>query len=69
MKMKERTLKELEGKIRELEDVIARKGVGSTYLQKAERVQRDLNIALMLGLATTLIGMATWMIIKSEKDR
>lgn len=64
MSLKDKTREELENRIRELEDVIARKGVGSKYLQKAERIQRDLNLALILGTATAVLGATAWSIYK-----
>lgn len=64
MSLKNKTQKELEAKIEEMERLIAKKGVGSNYLSKAERVQRDLNLALLLGGAAAVIGAAAWSVYK-----
>lgn len=66
--MKEETRDALERRVKELEEVIARKGVGSNYVQKARRVQRDINIALMLGAATTIVGIAAWALLSSGDE-
>lgn len=66
--MKEETQGALERRVKELEEVIARKGVGSDYVQKARRVQRDINIALMLGAATTIVGIAAWALLSSGDE-
>jgi len=62
MDLKERPLKELEEKVSKAEDIIAKKGVGSEYLEKAERVQRDLNLALIIGSTAVLLGLTAWSI-------
>lgn len=62
MALKEKTQKELEEKIEKLENLIAEKGVGSDYLSRAERVQRDLNLALILGVTTAVLGVTAWTI-------
>ena len=75
MNLKELTREELEEQIEELEDLIHEKGVGSDYLKKAERyqqkakrIQRDLNIALLLGAAATVFGLTAWAVYKSTRD-
>lgn len=67
MDFKGKTREELENKIKDLEGIISRKGVGSKYLQKAERIQRDVNIALLLGATTAVLSLATWLALK-ERD-
>lgn len=64
MALKEKTQKELEDKINKLEDLIAEKGVGSDYLNRAERVQRDINLALLLGATTAVLGITAWTIYR-----
>lgn len=64
MSIKKKTEKELQDKIKEVEDLIAEKGVGSDYLSRAERVQRDLNLALILGGAAAILGATAWSIYK-----
>lgn len=65
--MKKQAREELEKRIAELEGLISRKGVGSKYLEKARRTQRDLNIGLLLGAATTIVGIAAWALLSSEE--
>ena len=62
MDIKEKTRKELEDRVKRLENLIAKKGVGSEYLGKAERVQRNLNIALILGTTAVVVGITAWSI-------
>jgi hypothetical protein len=68
MSLKNKTKKELESRIEELEGLISKKGIGSSYLSKAERIQRDLNLALILGGAATLIGVTAYSLFKSKGD-
>ncbi|WP_322570791.1 hypothetical protein [Rhodohalobacter sp.] len=42
--------------------------MGSSYLSKAERIQRDINLALILGGAAALVGTAAWTLMKSRGD-
>lgn len=62
MDIKEKTRKELNERVKKLEDIIAKKGVGSEYLGKAERVQRNLNLALILGSTAIALGLTAWSI-------
>tara|TARA_R110002049_G_scaffold300550_1_gene491498 strand:- start:590 stop:796 length:207 start_codon:yes stop_codon:yes gene_type:complete len=64
MSLKKKTQEELQNKIKEIEDLIAEKGVGSDYLSKAERVQRDLNLALILGGTAAVLGATAWAVYK-----
>ena len=68
MSLKNKTKKELQERVRELENVIAKKGIGSDYLSKAERIQRDVNLALILGGAAALIGVTAWTLFKSGDE-
>lgn len=68
MSLKEKSQKELEKKIGDMERLIAKRGVGSDYLSKAERIQRDINLALILGGAATLVGVAAWTLLRSRGD-
>lgn len=68
MSLKNKTKKELQSRIEDLERTIAKKGIGSDYLSKAERIQRDVNLALILGGAATLIGVTAWTLFKSTGD-
>ncbi len=66
MNLKERTRKELEEKIENLENIIAKRGLGSDYLAKAEKIQRDANLAIILGSVTAVLGIAAWSVIRSN---
>lgn len=62
MGIKEKSKKELEDRVNKLERLIAKKGIGSDYLGRAERVQRDLNLALFLGTTALVAGLTIWSI-------
>lgn len=67
MSLKEKTKDELVNRINELENVIKTKGIGSDYVQKAEKIQRDVNLGLLIGGATALLGFTAYSILKSEE--
>lgn len=64
MDLKKISRQELEEKIERLERLIAKKGIGSEYLSRAERIQRDLNIAVLLGGVTLLLGATAYTVYK-----
>lgn len=68
MSLKNKTRKELEAKIEEIEQLIHEKGVGAEYLSRAERIQRDLNLALILGGTAAILGTAAWSIYKMRGE-
>lgn len=51
---------ELEHKIHDLEEFISKKGLGSAYLNRAKRVQRNVNVAIAVGSIITLAGITIW---------
>ncbi|WP_069132886.1 hypothetical protein [Rhodohalobacter halophilus] len=61
MKLKEMTREELERFIEE-------KGIGAEKLEKAKRAQRNLNIALLLGSASLLVGLSAIAVYKAMSD-
>jgi CHASE3 domain sensor protein len=61
MNLKEKTREELE-------QMIAEKGIGSEQLKKAERMQRDLNLALIIGATATILGITAWTIYKYKYE-
>ncbi len=65
MDLTEKTKDELEKRIKKLEDYIEEKGLGSSYLSRAKKMQRNLNLALFFGAVTTVVGLATWALISS----
>lgn len=60
MNTKEKTVSKIEERLNKMERLIAEKGVGSDYLSRAERVQRDLNIALFAGAVGLAAGIGVW---------
>lgn len=68
MDLKKRSREEIEERIEELEDLIAKNGVGSNYLSKAERIQRDVNLALILGGVTAFLGITVWSVYKLSAE-
>lgn len=61
MEITRKAKEELEARIERIEGFIAKKGLGSTYLQKAQKTQRDLNLAIVLGGIILIAGIAIWM--------
>lgn len=61
MDITKKTKQEIEDRIEKIEDFIAKKGLGSTYLQKARKTQRDINLILVLGGILTVAGLVLWM--------
>jgi len=49
-----------------LENFIAENGVGSEYRNKIDRIQRDVNLALILGGSAAVLGLATWLLLRSK---
>lgn len=68
MDLKNKTRAELEDKIEKLERMIATKGVGSKQLQRAERIQRDVNLALILGGVTVALGLTAYTVYKYKGE-
>ncbi|MFQ3214858.1 MAG: putative RND superfamily exporter protein [Marivirga sp.] len=68
MNIKKKAKDEIEYRIEAIEHFIEDKGVGSTYLTRAKKVQRNMNIALVLGGAITVIGLAVWMFSSSKEE-
>lgn len=60
MDLTERTKEALELRLRKLEDLISKKGLGSKYLNKAKKTQRNLNLAIVVGSAITIAGVLAW---------
>ena len=68
MSLKEKTISEVENRIEKIERSIAKNGVGSSYLSKAERVQRDVNIGLALGGLALIAGATAWALLSSKDE-
>ncbi|MCX2742764.1 hypothetical protein OO013_02740 [Mangrovivirga sp. M17] len=68
MDIKNKAKDELEKRIHEIENYIAKRGVGSGYLNKAQRIQRNLNLALAVGAVVTIAGIATWALLSNHEE-
>ncbi|MFN1835671.1 hypothetical protein AB2B38_010445 [Balneola sp. MJW-20] len=66
MSFKEKSREEIVKKIDEFEKLIESKGLGAQKLQKAKRVQRDLNLGLMVGTAALLGGLTAWVLFRDR---
>ena len=66
MDIKEKALNTIEERIEDIETAIRKKGIGSDYLSKAEKVQRDVNLGVVLGGATVLFGLGAWMAYRNN---
>lgn len=60
MDIAEKTRREIDKSVDKLENLIAKNGIGADYLQKAERVQRNLNLVLLTGSMAVLLGLTAW---------
>lgn len=61
-KVKER----LENRIKDLEDLIEERGFGSHYLNRAKKVQRNINVSIFIGSVITVAGIVVWMLNRRE---
>ena len=68
MEFTEKIKTELEGKIKNLEKLIAEKGVGSKQLKKARRTQRNVNLAIIVGSLITIAGITAWAVSMSHQE-
>ncbi len=68
MDINEKVKTELEGRVKKIEDFIADKGLGSKQLQKARRVQRNINLAVFVGSLITIAGIAVWALNRNSEE-
>jgi hypothetical protein len=59
---------QLEKRVKKLEEFIANKGVGSAQLVKARRIQRNINLAIVVGSFITLAGITVWVLHNMEEE-
>lgn len=58
--------KELERRIKRLENLIEEKGIGSSKLTQARKTQRNVNLAVFLGSLFTVAGLVAWVLTSDE---
>ncbi|WP_159519415.1 hypothetical protein [Sunxiuqinia indica] len=68
MEFNEKIKTELEGRIKKVEDLIAKKGIGSKQLKKVRKTQRNVNMAVIVGSLITLAGITVWAMSNSHKE-
>ena len=68
MDIKEKAKAELESRIRKVEDLIAEKGVGSSYLSRAKKVQRNINLGIFVGGIVAIAGLTAWALSKNNRE-
>jgi len=68
MNITEKAKEELENRVQKLARFIEKKGVGSLYLNRAKKVQKTANIAILMGAVVTIAGGAIWAISKLNQE-
>ncbi len=68
MDIKKKAKAELENRVRKIENLIAEKGVGSSYLSRAKRVQRNINLAIFVGGIITIAGLTAWALRRNNEE-
>ncbi|MEQ8474425.1 MAG: hypothetical protein RIC35_24725 [Marinoscillum sp.] len=57
---------ELETRVKSIEELIERKGIGSKQLNKARKTQRYLNITVLGVTVAAIVGIAAWLSASDE---
>ena len=67
---KERIGSEFENRLAKVENFIAKRGIGSSQLTKARKVQRNVNLVVALGCIITVAGagLTIWALSGSRDD-
>ena len=68
MDITEKAKEQLEKRIQKVEDFISERGIGASYLQRARKLQRNLNIAIVMASVITLAGITVWAINKMDEE-
>lgn len=68
MDLRERAKEELESRIEGIENFIAERGLGSSYLNRAKKVQRNINLAIAVGCVITIAGITVWALSGTDED-
>ena len=66
MDIKDKAINAIEERIEHIETSIRKNGIGSGYLSKAEKIQREINVGVLLGGATMLLGLGAWMSFRNN---
>ena len=68
MDITKKVKEELETRLEKIENLIAEKGIGSSYLERAKKAQRNLNIAIVMASVITLVGITVWAVSRLDSD-
>lgn len=60
MDLTEKVKTEINKRLEKVENFIATKGVGYEYLNRAQKAQRNINIALGVGVLLTAVGITAY---------
>ncbi len=68
MDITKKAKEEIENRLDKIEKFIASKGIGSTYLKKAQKKQRDVNLSLVVSGIVTIAGLVYWLSGKKNNE-
>ncbi|MDX1629293.1 MAG: hypothetical protein R3345_11375 [Fulvivirga sp.] len=68
MELTKKAKNELENRLERIEKFINEKGLGSQYLTKAKKAQRNINLAIFFGSVLTVAGIAAWILTSSDDE-
>jgi hypothetical protein len=68
MNIQERAKEQLETRLQQVENFISTRGVGSRQLERAKRIQRNANLALLVGGSLFVSALAIWMLSNSDEE-
>ena len=64
----DKTKKELAARVEDLESLIAKKGIGSQYVAKVEKIQKRVTSVFFLGALTAVAGLIKWLSLKGDDE-
>lgn len=68
MNIKEKAREELDYRLQRIENFIATRGVGSRQLERAKRIQRNANLALLIGGTLFVSALAIWALSDNDSE-
>jgi ribosome-associated translation inhibitor RaiA len=68
MDITKKAKEEIESRLDKIEKFIASKGIGSSYLKKAQKKQRDINLSLVVSGIVTIAGLVIWLTSKNNNE-